>query len=219
MKIKARWIWAAICFLTFVALILTFSFREAILVRAANFMAPKADGAADVIILEGEESPETGAVHIAVNLLFSKQASRMVVVLHQSPANKGRFVLDESYPDLVKKRLIASGLTEKQFMVMVTPVRHPITLTEATIVLEALSKEGVMSVWLLSNGFHTRRSFLVYRYVGRPHGINVIPLAYFNDYQPDNWWLHEDGVREFVSELFKLLYYQIRGYIPLRSDY
>ncbi|MCG6534133.1 MAG: hypothetical protein L7F78_05460, partial [Syntrophales bacterium LBB04] len=133
--------------------------------------------------------------------------------------NKKQFALEEASPDLLKKRLNASGLREKQFTVMVTPVHHPITLAEATIVLGALSKEGIKNALLLSNGFHTRRSFLVYQYVGRPLAIHIIPVAYFNDYQLDDWWLHEEGLREFTSELFKLVYYLIRGYIPTKLDY
>lgn len=219
MKTKARRIWAAICLSTFVAIILLFSFSEALLVKAGIFMAPQGSGTADVAILEGGDGLETGAVKIAVDLLSSGRASCMVVVLHRLSENKKQFALDEDYSDLVKKRLKTSGLSEKQFMVVVTPVHHPITLTEATIVLKALSKEGVKNALLLSNGFHTRRSLLVYRYVGRPLGIDIIPLAYFNDFQLDNWWRHEEGLREFVSELFKLVYYQVRGYIPAGVDY
>lgn len=219
MKTKARWIWATICFTIFVALVLIFSFREALLIRAGNFMAPRATGTADVAILEGEEGPETGAVNIGISLLSSGRVSRIVVVLHRLSKNKKQFALEEDYPDLLKKRLNASGLREKQFTVMVTPVHHPITLAEATIVLGALSKEGIKNALLLSNGFHTRRSFLVYQYVGRPLAIHIIPVAYFNDYQLDDWWLHEEGLREFTSELFKLVYYLIRGYIPTKLDY
>ena len=182
-------------------------------------MAPRGTGVADVAILEGEEGPETGAVNIGISLLSSGRVSRIVVVLHRLSKNKKQFALEEDYPDLLKKRLKASGLSEKRFTVMVTPVHHPITLTEATIVLGALSKEGIKNALLLSNGFHTRRSFLVYQYVGRPHAINIIPVAYFNDYQPDDWWLHEEGLREFTSELFKLVYYLVRGYIPTKLSY
>ncbi|MCG6535243.1 MAG: hypothetical protein L7F78_11240, partial [Syntrophales bacterium LBB04] len=114
MKTKARWIWATICFTIFVALVLIFSFREALLIRAGNFMAPRATGTADVAILEGEEGPETGAVNIGISLLSSGRVSRIVVVLHRLSKNKKQFALEEDYPDLLKKRLNASGLREKQ---------------------------------------------------------------------------------------------------------
>ena len=218
MKTKTKWVWAAICLTTLVAVILGYSFSEALLIRAGKFMAPQGTGTADVAILEGAESAETGAVNVAINLLSSGRASCMVVVLHRLSEDRKLFALDEEYSSLVKKRLRTLGLAEKQFMVVVTPVHHPITLIEATIVLKALSREGAKNAFLLSNGFHTRRSFLVYQYVGRPLAINIIPLAYFNDFQLDNWWRHEEGLREFLSELFKLVYYEIRGYIPARVD-
>jgi hypothetical protein len=214
MKTKAKWFWA-ICLMMFVALILIYSFRAELLFRAGRYMAPQALGTADVAILEGAERAETGAVNLAINLISSKKASCMIIVLHRLSGNKRQFALNEDYPGLVKKKLIASGLTEKQFVVMVTPVEHPITLTEAKIVLKALSKEGSRSAFLLSNAFHTRRSFLVYRHVGKPLAINIIPLAYFSDFQLDNWWRHEEGLREFMAEFFKLAYYQVRGYIPV----
>ena len=116
-------------------------------------MAPQGSGTADVAILEGEEGLETGAVNIALDLLSSGRASCMVVVLHRLSENKKQFALDEEYSDLVKKRLKAFGLSEKQFMVVVTPVHHPITLTEATIVLKALSKEGVRTPFCCQMAF------------------------------------------------------------------
>ena len=218
MKTKVKWVWAAICLSTLVASILVYSFNEALLIRTGRFMAPQDIGTADVAILEGAESLETGAVNVAINLLSSGRASCIIVVLHRPSENRKQFALDEGYSSLVKKRLKALGLDEKQFMIVVTPVHHPITLTEATVVLKTLSQEGVKNAFLLSNGFHTRRSFLVYQYVGRPLAINIIPLAYFNDFQLDNWWRHEEGLREFLSELFKLVYYQVRGYIPTKID-
>ncbi len=71
---------------------------------------------------------------------------------------------------------------------------------------------------MLAKGFHTRRSLLVYRHVGGPLSISILPLAYFNDFEIDSWWRHEDGIVEFLAELFKLLYYQIRGYIPAQIN-
>lgn len=214
MKTRTKQAWTVIGLSMLVAIMLLYSFSEALLIRAGKFMAPQGIGTADVAIVEGAEGAETGAVNIAVNLLSSGRVSCMVVVLHRLSESKKQFALDEDYSSLVHKRLKASGLAEKQFMVVVTPDHHPITLTEATIVLKTLSKEGVRTAFLLSNGFHTRRSFLAYRYVGRPLGIDIIPLAYFNDFQLDTWWRHDEGLREFLSELFKLAYYEIRGYIP-----
>ena len=217
MKRKAKLIWG-ICFSIFLVIIVVFSFHETILLHAGHFMAPEGTGEADVAILEGDESLETGAVNTAVTLLSSGRASRIVIVIHQRPEMIKQFALDENYPDLVRKKLKALGLSEKQFTIIVAPVKHPITLLEANMVLERLSKEGVHAALLLANGFHARRSSLVYRHVGKQYEIKIIPVAYFNDYQLSDWWTSEEGLKDFVSEAIKLFFYHSRGYIPLKND-
>ena len=216
---KVRWVWGGICFAILVTGILLFSYREPLLLRAGKFMAPQSIGLADTVILEGEEIVETGAARAAIQFVSASKDSRLVVVLHRVPGNKKQFGLDDDYPDLVKKKLVLWGLAEKRVRVMVTPAQAPRTFNEAAAVLEALSKEGVRNAFLLAHGFHTRRSFLVYQHIGQPLGIKIIPVAYFNDYQLEDWWAHREGIEDFVSELFKLLYYQIRGYIPLTFSY
>jgi uncharacterized SAM-binding protein YcdF (DUF218 family) len=140
----------------------------------------------------------------------------MIVVLHQFSEKKKPFAINENYPNFIKRELKGLGLKEEQFGVLTTPVHHPVTLTEAKAVLKALSREGVKSGILLSNGFHTRRSFLVYRQVGIPLTIKIIPSAYFDEYQLDHWWIYDPARRDFISEFLKLAYYQVRGYIPFK---
>jgi hypothetical protein len=216
---KVRWVWVGICFAILVMGILLFSYREQLLLQAGKFMAPQSNGSADTVILEGEEIVETGAAHAAIKVVSASKDSRLVVVLHRVSGNKKQFGLDDDYPDLVKKKLMLWGLAEKQVKVIVTPTQSPRTLNEAAMVLEALSREGVRNAFLLAHGFHTRRSFLVYQYIGQPLGIKIIPVAYFIDYQLEDWWSHREGIEDFLSELLKLLYYQVRVYIPLRFSY
>jgi hypothetical protein len=218
MKRKAKWIWGGVGFSIFLVISFVFLFHETIFLRAGHFMAPEGTGEADVAILEGDESLETGAVNTAVTLLSSGRASRIVIVIHQRSEKSKQFALDENYPDLVSRKLKALGLSEKQFTIVVAPVDHPITLIEATIVLAKLSKEGVHDALLLAKGFHARRSFLVYQHIGKQYDIKIIPVAYFNDYPLSDWWTSEEGLKDFVSETIKLFYYQSRGYIPLKNN-
>jgi hypothetical protein len=59
----------------------------------------------------------------------------------------------------------------------------------------------------------------VYQHVGRRLGILIVPRAYFNEYPLNDWWTHLEGVEDFATEVIKLLYYQVRGYIPLKYSY
>jgi len=182
-------------------------------------MAPTGDYKADVAILEGAEFIRTGAITSGMDLLSSGKVKRIIVVLQNiAPAHKA-FGINGNYPDIVKQKLKDLGLRETQFQIIVTSIRHPVTLKEAEVALEILSKENIRSAILLSPGFHTRRSFLAYQYVGIPLQIKIYPSACFTEYQLNNWWVEELGVRDFTSELLKLGYYLAGGYIPFKFSY
>jgi hypothetical protein len=219
MKAKSKWIWGTICISAIVAVTLVVSFRVAILMQAGKFMAPDGNYIADVAIMEGTEFIDRAVVMRGMNLLSSGKVKRIVVVLHRIAPSHRPFALNEDYPSVVKKEMEAIGLKEKDFKIIVTRIHQPITLTAATGALETLSKENVKSAILLSPGFHTQRSFLVYQHVGIPHQIKIFPSACFNAYQLDHWWSQEFGVRDFAAELLKLAYYLAKGYIPFKFNY
>ena len=194
-------------------------FRETILLKAGRFMAPTGDYKADVAILEGAEFISTGAITSGMDLLSSGKARRIIVVIQNiAPAHRP-FGINGNYPDIVKQALKDLGLKETQFQIIVTPIRYPVTLKEAEAALETLSKDDVKSAILLSPGFHTRRSFLAYQYVGIPLQIKIYPSACFTEYQLNNWWVEEPGIRDFAAELLKLDYYLAGGYIPFKFSY
>lgn len=216
---KSKWIWGGICLFVFIIAILIFSFRETILLKAGRFMAPAGDYKADVAILEGAEFIRTGVVTSGMDLLSSGKVKRIVIVLQNiAPAHRP-YGINENYPDIVKQKLKNLGLKETEFKVIVVPIRHPVTLKEAEVALEALSKENIKSAILLSPGFHTRRSYLAYQYVGIPLQIKIFPSACFTEYQLNNWWVQEPGARDFAAELLKLGYYLAGGYIPFKFYY
>jgi uncharacterized SAM-binding protein YcdF (DUF218 family) len=196
--------------------VLLISSYQPILTGAGRFLAPAGTGKADVVILEGEELVKGKAVKIGIELLSSGSAKRMVVVLHQYEEDEKIFGLDD-YSLLLVKNLQNLKIRRDQFLIIEVPTSHPITLTEARIVLANLSSQGVKSAILVAQGFHTRRSFWAYKQTGLPLGIEVIPFPYFTDYRNENWWQRADGFKGFFSEYMKLFYYLVRGYIPVKS--
>jgi hypothetical protein len=216
---KSKWIWGGICLFVFIITIFVFIFRGTILLKAGSFMAPTGAYKADVAILEGDEFIQTGAMTSGMDLLSSGKVKRIVIVLQNiAPAHRP-YGINGSYPDIVSQKLKNLGLKETEFKVIIVPSQHPITLKEAEVVLKALSKENIKSAILLSPGFHTRRSYLAYQYVGIPLQIKIFPSAYFTEYQLNNWWAQESGVRDFTVELLKLCYYLVGGYIPFKFSY
>ena len=182
-------------------------------------MAPQGDYIADVAIIEGTEFIDRGVVMKGINLLSSGKVKRLIVVLFRIAPSHRPFALNEDYQNLVKKEMKALGLKEKDFRIIVTRIHHPITLTAARGVLETIAKEDIKSAILLSQGFHTRRSYLIYQYVFMPSKIKIFPSACFNSYQLDHWWSQENGPRAFAGEFLKLTYYLAKGYIPFKLSY
>jgi hypothetical protein len=215
MKKKARWILLGICIFLFLIFIIGFLFRQTILFAAGRYMAPGCDCKADVAILEGTEFIRTGVVIKGLELMSSGRVKRLIIIIQNiAPAHRP-FGINGDYPDIVRNKLKEAGLKEENYKVIVVPIRHPITLTEAKAVLGSLAQQQIRSAILLSSGFHTRRSFLLYKHTGIPLHIAIFPSACFTGYQLDNWWTQEMAVREFTLELLKLVYYLGAGYIPL----
>lgn len=219
MKNKVIWIWGGICFSLFLIIILIFSFRVAILMRAGQFMAPQGNYSADVAILEGNAFIGRDIVMSGMDLLSSGKVKRLIVVLYRIAPSDRPFAINEDYPNLVKKEMEVLGLKERDFRIIVTPVDPPLTLTSARGAVETISQEDIKSAILVSPGFHTRRSYLVYQYVCRPFQIKIFPSACLKSHQLDNWWSQEDGLRDFTTEFVKLSYYLARGYIPFKLSY
>ena len=194
-----------------------------ILRGAGEFLAPDGTGKAeakdrkyDAVILENEETVRENAVKIGMNLLSSGKANRLVIV-YQNPATGKIFGLPANFDQYLTQRMEGLGLRRDQIKVIPVPGDHPITLTEASVVLSHLSKEEIRSVILLTEGFHTRRSYWAYKQVGAPMGVEVVPYPYFINYKVESWWEEEKGVRNFFGEAVKFIYYIFRGYIPIKS--
>jgi hypothetical protein len=201
--------------LGFALVILVFSYQR-VLIEAGRYLSPRGMGKADVAILEGAELIKEKPVKIGMGLLSSGVVSHLVVVVRQKSEEERNFALS-NYTRLLTKNLEGFGLKKDVFRVIEVPTNHPVTLTEAKIVLSLLSKSGVRSVILVAEGFHTRRSFWAYKQVGADFGVRIISQPYFTSYRIDTWWKQNSGVREFGAELIKFVYYLVRGYIPLKS--
>jgi len=219
MKNRPKWIWKGIFLFLLLTIILIFFLRKPILRHAGKFMAPQGDYIADVAILEGNDFIDRNLVLAGKNLLASGKVKRLVVVLFRIAPSHRPFALNEDYPGLVKKEMEALGLKEKDFKIVVTHIHSPLTLVSAKGVMENISQDNIESAILLSSGFHTRRSYLVYQHVGNSYRIKIYPSACFNSYNLDNWWRQEGGFRDFVLEFMKLVFYLGGGYIPLKLSY
>lgn len=223
MKKTSKWMWGAIG-LAGILLLLASGSCDTFLLEAGRFMAPvddRMEGAADIVVLEGIDHIERDIVARVAGMVSSGKARRMVVVLTRKEPGDVPSTDLEAPHSVVQEALDRLGLDEKASRVIVTSFRHPVTLTSAREAMEVLAGEGIRSAILVSPGFHTRRSYLVYQSIGEPLHIRIFPHASFDGHNHglDRWWTQYHGVHDFVEQGLKLAYYMVRGYIPLRFSY
>ncbi len=168
-----------------------------------------------MVILEGSEVIKERTVRVGMELIASGRAKRMAVVYQDS--EERAFGLPPDYDLFLIQKIGELGLRKDQISVYVVPREHPITLNEARIVLSKLAMDKTAKAIVLSEDFHTRRSYWTYKQVGKALGIDIIPYPHFSRFRTDSWWQKAEGVRGFLGESIKFLYYVLRGYIPAKS--
>ena len=95
--------------------------------------------------------------------------------------------------------------------VEMVPIREmePISLNMALQIRGFLKEEGILSVLLVSGGFRSRRSHLVYRSVLGEAGIQVYCVPVFGLTTPVNWTESWHGIQAVMLQWIKLLYYRL----------
>jgi len=201
------------------ALVLAVLFLYEPALRAlGRFMAPQGESQAEAVVVEGEQVVREGEVRAGVALIKEGWAKQLILVLHRHPEKEQLFAIQDKYQGWLEEELERGGLKKNQYRIWIAPINgHPITLTEARYVVPRLSQAGIRKAFLLCQGFHTRRSLLVYQNQGDALGVRFIPCPYFPSYEKDSWWTDLDGIKDCGAELFKLAYYLGRGYIPIFS--
>lgn len=184
---------------------------------AGRYLAPRHRAKADAVIIEGAELLKKGAVADARRLMSEEHIERLILVSHKYPETRMSYAVSGRYDRLVGEELEKAGLGKGQYILVSLPVAHPVTLIEARAVMDILQKESIRSAVLVAEGFHTRRSYLLYRNIGRAKGIHVMPWSSSASYPLTNWWHNADAVYDFTAQLVKLAYYLIHGYIPVGS--
>jgi hypothetical protein len=215
--LKSKKLFHAALFLIFIFFSLIV-FHQPILIEAGIFLAPTSNERAEVVILEGTQVVKKGALNAGMRLLSDGKSARLIVVLHQPSKDGQVFALGDKYAILIINELEHLGLGKERVQIISAPIDgHPVTLNEARFVVAKLSQNGTRSAILVSEGFHTRRSFGVYNQEGTRVRLHVIPYPYFIEYDINSWWHEPQGISEFVKESFKLAYYLLRGYVSIKS--
>lgn len=91
------------------------------------------------------------------------------------------------------------------------PIRlqEPISLNAARQLKDYLVRAAVHSVIVVTWALRSTRTFLVYRHVLQPAGIQVQVAPVFGDYDAQNWTKSLHGIQEVILQLGKLWYYRL----------
>lgn len=172
------------------------------LVAIGNSLLHKQDlEPADVILLENFGT-DFSVFAAAQGLVDAGYSSRVVIPVRAKGETAMRGMVQKGFVDVMSR---VAGI--KQWEVL--PVEHvePVSLNVARQIAVFLESEGVRSVLVVSPGFRSARSYLVYDSVFTPRGIRVQCLA-ASDAASDNWWHSWHGVQDTGLEFTKFLYYR-----------
>jgi hypothetical protein len=160
-------------------------------------------GAADAILVDNYD----------VNYLLFQRAAAL-----QRAGLSPRFLVpadassDPEEPNLVAKDIVdvMTQVARLQHLEII-PIRasEPISLNAAYQIREFLTGQHIKSVIVVTPGFRSRRSELVYQAVFSQSGISVSCVPVFGTRVPENWTKTWHGIQDVTQQLIKLLYYRI----------
>ena len=104
--------------------------------------------------------------------------------------------------------MLASRAHIQKFEAIPIDEIEPISLNAANQIRDSLKTHQVNSVVVVTPGFRSRRSFLIYNTVLPPAGIRVGCAPVIGSRSPRTWFDTWHGVQEVGEQFLKLLYYR-----------
>ena len=144
-------------------------------------------------------------------LVFERAAA-----LHKRGLAVRVLVPTDASHDPERTDLVSRGITELMARVArlqdpeILPIRifEPVRLNAAYQVRDFLTKEHLRSVIVVTDGFCSQRSSLVYHAVLDPAGIKVGCVPVFGQKTTKNWTKTWHGIQDVIEQFLKLQYYR-----------
>lgn len=168
-----------------------------------SLVCKEADGPVDTILVENFD----------LNYLVFEQAA----ALQRTRVGARTLIPTEASSDPEIPGMVSAGIVEVMARVSrlphpeMIPVREtePISLNEAYQIRDFLRKEHIKSVVVVTPGFRSRRSLLVYEAVFGKAGISVACVPVFGERTPQTWARTWHGIQDVIEQLLKLQYYRL----------
>jgi hypothetical protein len=136
--------------------------------------------------------------------------------LHQAGLAARVLISTEASRESESIHAVAQGIAELKARMARLPnpeilpigIREPISLNAASQIRDFLTTEHLASVLLVTEGFRSQRSALIYHAVLDPAGIKVGCVPVFGQMTPKNWTKTWHGIEEVTKQFLKLQYYR-----------
>ncbi len=194
-----------VCLIAFLALIAgsLLVLRQTIV----PFLAKTAPIPSEALVLEGWVPDE---LEPDVRAEFNR-GKYALLILTGSDLTKGEPLVEfKNYATMTRSVFLRRGWKESQ--VIAVPCGRAVrdrTYTSALALKEWLirhSESGIHSINVMSNGVHSRRTWLLYRKA--LEGVANVGVIASRDisFDPKHWWRSSDGVRATIDETVAYLY-------------
>jgi uncharacterized SAM-binding protein YcdF (DUF218 family) len=104
----------------------------------------------------------------------------------------------------------AAELPDSALLVLDNPPPES-TIDEAHRDAELLEARGARTVLLVTDAFHSRRAWLLFRAAFARRGMTVRSVPAPDSYDLAHWWAHPVTARRVIEEYAKLFYYLPQG--------
>jgi hypothetical protein len=167
-----------------------------------SLVCPEEVGPSDAILVENFDPGY---------LLFERAAA-----LHNAGLAARVLVPTEASGEPARPSLVSQGIAEVMARIArlqdmeLIPIQasEPISLNTAYQIRDFLTTAHIRSVLVVTPGFRSKRSSLVYHAVLDPVGIKVSCMPVFGRKSPANWTQTWHGIQDVAEQFLKLQYYR-----------
>lgn len=197
-----RWFrWLSVFLVVF---ILLFSFRNPILRGIGHYLLAADElTKTDAVFVLGGNSYERGLEGAAVYAQFP--GTPIIATGANIPMQLLAFDTTLTEAELSRMLLMKKGVPDSLAIAFKTGTS---TREEAESILPYCREHGYTTITVISSAFHLRRVKSVFKSVFEDSGIEVrLHGAKSKDFDPNEWWKHEEGLITVNNELMKMIYY------------
>jgi hypothetical protein len=164
-----------------------------------------------------DEHPGAGEAILVENFDVSFRVFERAAAFQRAGFNGRIFVPVQASSDPEMPNLVSEGILGvltrvarlQHAEIIPIQITEPISLNAAFQIREFLMKENIRSVVVVTPGFRSRRSDLVYEAVLGESGIGVSCVPVFGEQDTRNWGKTWHGIQEVAAQFLKLLYYRL----------